>query len=62
MALDSDWLLLAGADRFMDDVARMIGYRPLPYMKWCWSLITPAVCVVSHSNGVKTEGSFPNLG
>ncbi|XP_029912327.1 sodium- and chloride-dependent creatine transporter 1 [Myripristis murdjan] len=34
-----------GADRFMDDVARMIGYRPLPYMKWCWSYITPLVCV-----------------
>ncbi|KAF7659908.1 hypothetical protein LDENG_00291240 [Lucifuga dentata] len=34
-----------GADRFMDDVARMIGYQPLPYMKWCWSYITPLVCV-----------------
>uniref|UniRef100_A0A8C7YJA4 Transporter n=1 Tax=Oryzias sinensis TaxID=183150 RepID=A0A8C7YJA4_9TELE len=34
-----------GADRFMDDVARMIGYQPLPYMKWCWSYITPSVCV-----------------
>ncbi|KAL4655400.1 sodium- and chloride-dependent creatine transporter 1-like isoform X1 [Arapaima gigas] len=34
-----------GADCFMDDVARMIGYRPLPYMKWCWSYITPLVCV-----------------
>ncbi|KAM9326887.1 sodium- and chloride-dependent creatine transporter 1-like [Gastrophryne carolinensis] len=34
-----------GADRFMDDVARMIGYRPLPYMKWCWAVITPLVCV-----------------
>ncbi|XP_062314418.1 sodium- and chloride-dependent creatine transporter 1 isoform X1 [Osmerus eperlanus] len=34
-----------GADRFMDDVARMIGYRPLPYMKLCWSYITPLVCV-----------------
>uniref|UniRef100_A0A4W4HS77 Transporter n=1 Tax=Electrophorus electricus TaxID=8005 RepID=A0A4W4HS77_ELEEL len=34
-----------GADRFMDDVARMIGYRPLPYMKWCWSYITPLVCM-----------------
>ncbi|XP_067382168.1 sodium- and chloride-dependent creatine transporter 1 isoform X2 [Channa argus] len=33
-----------GADRFMDDVARMIGYQPLPYMKWCWSYITPLVC------------------
>ncbi|XP_068181132.1 sodium- and chloride-dependent creatine transporter 1 isoform X2 [Antennarius striatus] len=34
-----------GADRFMDDVARMIGYQPLPYMKWCWAYITPSVCV-----------------
>ncbi|CAL1605265.1 unnamed protein product [Knipowitschia caucasica] len=34
-----------GADRFMDDVARMIGYRPLPWMKWCWSFITPCVCL-----------------
>ncbi|XP_068454113.1 sodium- and chloride-dependent creatine transporter 1 isoform X2 [Clinocottus analis] len=33
-----------GADRFMDDVARMIGYQPLPYMKWCWSYVTPFVC------------------
>lgn len=39
-------LLLIGADRFMDDVARMIGYHPLPYMKCCWSYITPLVCVV----------------
>lgn len=31
----------------MDDVARMIGYQPLPYMKLCWSYITPLVCVVS---------------
>nr|XP_025958494.1 sodium- and chloride-dependent creatine transporter 1 [Dromaius novaehollandiae] len=34
-----------GADRFMDDVARMIGYRPLPFMKWCWAVVTPLVCV-----------------
>lgn len=37
---------VVGADRFMDDVARMIGYHPLPYMKCCWSYITPLVCVV----------------
>uniref|UniRef100_A0A672R0E4 Sodium- and chloride-dependent creatine transporter 1-like n=1 Tax=Sinocyclocheilus grahami TaxID=75366 RepID=A0A672R0E4_SINGR len=36
-----------GADRFMDDIARMIGYRPFPWMKWCWSIITPCVCMVS---------------
>uniref|UniRef100_A0A8C6TEU6 Transporter n=1 Tax=Neogobius melanostomus TaxID=47308 RepID=A0A8C6TEU6_9GOBI len=34
-----------GADRFMDDVARMIGYRPFPWMKWCWAFITPCVCI-----------------
>ncbi|TNN22462.1 Sodium- and chloride-dependent creatine transporter 1 [Liparis tanakae] len=36
-----------GADRFLDDVARMIGYPPSSYMKWCWSYVTPAVCAVS---------------
>ncbi|KAG8447809.1 hypothetical protein GDO86_015060 [Hymenochirus boettgeri] len=34
-----------GADRFMDDIALMIGYRPFPWMKWCWSFITPSVCM-----------------
>lgn len=39
-------LFPAGADRFMDDIARMIGYRPFPWIKWCWSFITPCVCMV----------------
>uniref|UniRef100_A0A2I3T8I5 Sodium- and chloride-dependent creatine transporter 1 n=1 Tax=Pan troglodytes TaxID=9598 RepID=A0A2I3T8I5_PANTR len=34
-----------GADRFMDDIACMIGYRPCPWMKWCWSFFTPLVCM-----------------
>ncbi|XP_060788391.1 sodium- and chloride-dependent creatine transporter 1-like [Neoarius graeffei] len=34
-----------GADRFMDDIGRMIGYRPFPMMKWCWSFLTPCVCM-----------------
>ncbi|MCJ8734723.1 hypothetical protein PDJAM_G00238560 [Pangasius djambal] len=34
-----------GADKFMDDIARMIGYRPFPWMKWCWSFLTPCVCM-----------------
>ncbi|XP_064415310.1 sodium- and chloride-dependent creatine transporter 1 [Latimeria chalumnae] len=32
-----------GADRFMDDIACMIGYRPCAWMKWCWSVITPCL-------------------
>ncbi|KAF5888655.1 sodium- and chloride-dependent creatine transporter 1, partial [Clarias magur] len=34
-----------GADKFMDDIARMIGYRPFPWMKWCWSFLTPCLCL-----------------
>ncbi|XP_067408492.1 sodium- and chloride-dependent creatine transporter 1 [Emydura macquarii macquarii] len=34
-----------GADRFMDDVACMIGYRPFPWMKWCWMVCTPLICL-----------------
>ncbi|XP_015272723.1 PREDICTED: sodium- and chloride-dependent creatine transporter 1 [Gekko japonicus] len=34
-----------GADRFMDDIACMIGYRPSPWMKWCWMFLTPLVCL-----------------
>lgn len=41
-------LVSTGADRFMDDIARMIGYRPFPWMKWCWSVITPFVCMVRY--------------
>lgn len=51
----------AGADRFMDDVARMIGYRPLPFMKWCWAVVTPLVCVVSrgHAHAWAGTGARP---
>ncbi|XP_070775811.1 sodium- and chloride-dependent GABA transporter 2-like [Enoplosus armatus] len=33
-----------GADRYYDNIKDMIGYRPPPYMKYCWKFITPAVC------------------
>lgn len=32
-----------GADRYYTNVANMIGYRPWPYMKYCWKFITPAL-------------------
>uniref|UniRef100_A0AAY4B3L8 Transporter n=1 Tax=Denticeps clupeoides TaxID=299321 RepID=A0AAY4B3L8_9TELE len=35
-----------GADNFYDAIEDMIGYRPNPWMKWCWTVITPLLCVV----------------
>ncbi|KAK7945160.1 hypothetical protein WMY93_000888 [Mugilogobius chulae] len=32
-----------GADRYYDNIADMIGYRPFPYIKYCWKFITPVV-------------------
>ncbi|XP_063071115.1 sodium- and chloride-dependent GABA transporter 2-like [Engraulis encrasicolus] len=34
-----------GADRFYGNIEDMIGYRPLPFMKYCWIYITPTVCI-----------------
>nr|XP_061814449.1 sodium- and chloride-dependent taurine transporter-like isoform X2 [Nerophis lumbriciformis] len=34
-----------GVDNFYDAVEDMIGYRPNPWMKWSWSVITPVLCV-----------------
>uniref|UniRef100_A0A8C6L723 Transporter n=1 Tax=Nothobranchius furzeri TaxID=105023 RepID=A0A8C6L723_NOTFU len=47
-----------GADRFMDDVARMIGYQPLPYMKWCWSYITHTFMHKTNETCVCIKGVF----
>ncbi|XP_072528348.1 sodium- and chloride-dependent GABA transporter 2 [Salminus brasiliensis] len=33
-----------GADRFYDNIEDMIGYRPGPYIKYCWLFLTPATC------------------
>lgn len=39
--------LCTGADNFYDAIEDMIGYRPNPWMKWSWSVVTPLLCVVS---------------
>uniref|UniRef100_A0A8D2LYM2 Transporter n=1 Tax=Varanus komodoensis TaxID=61221 RepID=A0A8D2LYM2_VARKO len=36
-----------GADRFYDNIADMIGYRPWSVIKYCWLFITPAVCLAT---------------
>nr|XP_046267392.1 sodium- and chloride-dependent betaine transporter-like isoform X2 [Scatophagus argus] len=33
-----------GADRFYSNIADMIGYHPNPFMKYCWTYITPLIC------------------
>eukprot|EP00066_Takifugu_rubripes_P022394 XP_011611660.1 PREDICTED: sodium- and chloride-dependent betaine transporter-like isoform X1 [Takifugu rubripes] len=33
-----------GGDRFYDNIADMIGYRPFPVLKYCWLCITPFIC------------------
>uniref|UniRef100_A0A672Z321 Transporter n=1 Tax=Sphaeramia orbicularis TaxID=375764 RepID=A0A672Z321_9TELE len=34
-----------GADRFYDNIEDMIGYRPLPIIKYCLKYVTPVICL-----------------
>uniref|UniRef100_A0A7N6ACZ0 Transporter n=1 Tax=Anabas testudineus TaxID=64144 RepID=A0A7N6ACZ0_ANATE len=34
-----------GVDNFYDALEDMIGYRPNPWMKWSWTVITPLLCM-----------------
>uniref|UniRef100_A0A3B4A6N3 Transporter n=1 Tax=Periophthalmus magnuspinnatus TaxID=409849 RepID=A0A3B4A6N3_9GOBI len=34
-----------GADRFYDNIEDMIGYRPLPIIKYCLKFVTPVICL-----------------
>lgn len=36
-----------GADRFYDNIEDMIGYRPLPLIKYCLKYITPLICLAT---------------
>uniref|UniRef100_A0A8C3A5L1 Transporter n=1 Tax=Cyclopterus lumpus TaxID=8103 RepID=A0A8C3A5L1_CYCLU len=33
-----------GADRQYENIKDMIGYRPWPFMKYCWQYFAPAIC------------------
>lgn len=39
-------LCWTGVDNFYDGLEDMIGYRPNPWMKWSWTIITPVLCMV----------------
>uniref|UniRef100_A0A3Q2I6S8 Transporter n=1 Tax=Equus caballus TaxID=9796 RepID=A0A3Q2I6S8_HORSE len=34
-----------GSDNFYDGIEDMIGYRPGPWMKYSWAVVTPVLCV-----------------
>uniref|UniRef100_A0A8C8DW97 Transporter n=1 Tax=Oryzias sinensis TaxID=183150 RepID=A0A8C8DW97_9TELE len=34
-----------GVDNFYDAIEDMIGYRPNPWMKWSWTVVTPLLCM-----------------
>lgn len=36
-----------GVDRFYDGIREMIGYYPIKWWKFCWTITTPVICVVS---------------
>uniref|UniRef100_A0A3P9KZH2 Transporter n=1 Tax=Oryzias latipes TaxID=8090 RepID=A0A3P9KZH2_ORYLA len=36
-----------GADRFLDNIEDMIGYRPFPMLKYLWLFVTPLICLLN---------------
>uniref|UniRef100_UPI00358FEFA2 sodium- and chloride-dependent creatine transporter 1-like n=1 Tax=Myxine glutinosa TaxID=7769 RepID=UPI00358FEFA2 len=34
-----------GAERFVCDIARMVGFKPTFLLKWCWAVFTPLLCL-----------------
>lgn len=42
-----------GVNRFYDALRDMIGYYPLMWWKFCWTITTPMICVVSNINVIK---------
>uniref|UniRef100_A0A3B4A5F9 Transporter n=1 Tax=Periophthalmus magnuspinnatus TaxID=409849 RepID=A0A3B4A5F9_9GOBI len=36
-----------GADRFFHNIEDMVGYPPIPVLKYCWMFITPFICGIT---------------
>ncbi|TMS02833.1 Sodium- and chloride-dependent betaine transporter [Larimichthys crocea] len=54
-----------GADRFMHNIEDMIGFPPVPVLKYCWLFITPLICGLTliytllQSNAIYVYGFEP---
>lgn len=44
-----------GVDRFYDGIKDMIGYYPMAWWKFCWTITTPAICIVRICGKQKLE-------
>lgn len=42
----ADYPVPEGSERFYKNITDMIGYRPNPFMKYCWTYVTPFICFV----------------
>jgi len=40
-------MLITGVDRFAEDIASMIGFRPGVYWRICWKFIAPCFLLVT---------------
>lgn len=52
---------LYGADRFLNNIEDMIGYSPIPVLKYCWLFITPFICGVTFLYDLGTQSSELNV-
>ncbi|XP_072311165.1 sodium- and chloride-dependent betaine transporter-like [Eucyclogobius newberryi] len=56
-----------GADRFLHNIEDMVGYPPVPVLKYCWMFITPLICGITflynleQGNGFLYNGEIPSV-
>lgn len=46
-------MLIAGVDRFSEDIERMMGFKPGLYWRLCWKFVSPLFLLVSASKALQ---------